>query len=121
MKTQAQHPSLHHLEVMPLSCPDCSGVLSRAREGSSARCYYICQVGHRYSTASLLQSKEIQLERVVWSATVLLKQMGDTYEQLVTEMPEKDSERKLVQQRMKEVRKQSLAIRRLIEETHALQ
>jgi hypothetical protein len=121
MKKQRQQPAVHHLEVMRLSCPDCAGVLSRDREGPSGHHHYVCQVGHRYSTPSLLQSQETQLERVVWSATVLLKQIGDTYEQLLKEMPGKDSERKLVQRRIQQLRKQSLAIRRIIEATHAVQ
>jgi hypothetical protein len=69
---------------------------------------------------SLLAGKETQLERVLWSATVLLKQMGDAYEQLLKEMPRTDSDRKHVQRRIHEVRKQCLAIRAIIETTHAV-
>ena len=104
----------------PLSCPDCSGVLSSDQEGLRGHRLYVCQVGHRYSTQSLLNSKETQLEQVLWSATVLLKQMGDAYEQLLKEMPLTDSDRKTVQRRAHEVRKQSLAIRAIIEATHAV-
>lgn len=121
MKKNGFSHAVHRVEVVLQSCPDCSGVLSRRREGPRNHCSYVCQIGHRYSTPSLLHSKESQLERVVWSATVLLKQMGDAYEQLLKEMPKKDSEHTLVQRRIREVRKQSLAIRRLIEATHAIQ
>jgi hypothetical protein len=105
----------------PLSCPDCSGVLSFDQEGTRGHRLYACQVGHRYSTTSLLHSKETQLERTLWSAAVLLKQMGDAYEQQLKEMSRKDSDRKRVQRRIHEVRKQGLAIRAMIEATHAVQ
>jgi hypothetical protein len=47
--------------------------------------------------------------------------MGDAYEQLLKEMPRTDSDRKRVRRRIHEVRKQSLAIRAIIEATHAAQ
>lgn len=86
--------------VLPLSCPDCSGVLSVDQEGPRGRRLYACQVGHWYSTTSLLHSKETQLERTLWSAAVLLKQMGDAYELLLKDMSREDSERKQVQRRL---------------------
>jgi hypothetical protein len=110
----------HGAHSPPLSCPDCSGVLDFGQEGLRGHRSYVCQVGHRYSTLSLLTGKEMQLERVLWSATVLLKQMGDAYERLLKEMPRTDSARKPVQRRIHEVRKQCLAIRAIIEATHAV-
>lgn len=78
--------------------------------------------GHRrYSTRSLLTGKETQLERILWSATVLLKQMDDAYGQLLEEMPRSQSGRKRVQRRIQEVRKQCLSIRAMIVTTHAVQ
>lgn len=105
----------------PLSCPDCYGVLSFDQEGPRGHRLYVCQIGHRYSTPSLLHSKETQLEGILWSATVLLKQMGDAYEQLLKELPRTNSDRKLVQRRIHEVRRQSLTIRAINEATHAVQ
>jgi hypothetical protein len=120
MKKRAQPHATQHLRVVPLSCPDCSGVLSFEHEGLRGHRLYVCQVGHRYSAQSLLNSKETQLEQVLWSAAVLLKQMGDAYEQLLKEMPRMDSDRRTVQRRIHQVRKQSLAIRAIIEATHAV-
>ncbi len=126
MKRRGAKPSsppaaIHEIHPPPLSCPDCSGVLSFDREGPRGHRLYVCQIGHRYSTPSLLHSKETQLERILWSATVLLKQAGDAYEQLLKEMSRTDSDRKTVQRRIHEVRKQSLAIRAIIEATNAVQ
>lgn len=120
MKSSSSSAS-HETNPPPLSCPDCSGVLSVDQEGPRGHRFYACQVGHRYSTTSLLHSKETQLERTLWSAAVLLKQMGDAYEQHLQEMPREDSDRKRVQRRIREVRKQGLAIRTMIEATHAVQ
>jgi hypothetical protein len=114
-------PASQETHPPPLSCPDCSGVLSFDQEGPRGHRFYTCQVGHRYSTTSLLHSKETQLERTLWSAAVLLKQMGDAYEQQLKETAREDSDRKRVQRRIHEVRKQGLAIRAMIEATHAAQ
>lgn len=124
MKRSAKYssPSASHGQIPPpLSCPDCAGVLSFDQEGSRGHRIYACQVGHRYSTPSLLHSKETQLERTLWSAAVLLKQMGDAYEHQLKEMSPDDTHTKRVQRRINEVRKQGLAIRAMIEATHAAQ
>jgi hypothetical protein len=71
---------------------------------------------------SLLHAKEDQLERTLWSASLLLKQMSYVYEDLLSEMKDaRGAERKHVQQRMKEVKKQRLAVQAMIETTHAVE
>jgi hypothetical protein len=105
-----------------VSCPDCFGVLRFEREGSHGHLLYRCQVDHRYTVSSLLHGKENQLERALWSASLLLKQMAYVYEDLLSEMTGSTAvERKRVQQRLKEVKKQRLAIQAMIEATHALE
>ena len=109
-------------QLVPLSCPDCFGVLRFEREGPRGHFVYCCQVDHRYSPTSLLYAKEAQLERTLWSAALLLKQMGYAYQDLLEEMNRtKGAERTGVRRRINEVRKQCLAIRAMIEATHALQ
>jgi hypothetical protein len=62
------------------------------------------------------------LERTLWSAALLLKQMGYAYQDLLEEMNRtKSVERTRVRRRINEVRKQCLAIRAMIEATHVLQ
>jgi hypothetical protein len=108
--------------LVPLSCPDCFGVLRFEREGPRGHLLYLCQVDHRYTVGSLLHAKEAQLERTLWSAALLLKQMSFAYEDLFSEMKKvKGVERKRVQRRMNEVRKQCLAIRAMIEASHAVE
>lgn len=111
-------PSGDPMRLVPQSCPDCSGVLQLAQEGHAQYPLYCCQIGHRYSTPTLLCSKEAQLERCLWSAVVLLKQMGDAYEQLSNDLPRRSSDRKAVQRRIKETKEQGFAIRKIIEASH---
>ena len=106
-------------KVVSLSCPDCAGVLHIEEEGPRDHHVFCCQVGHRYAGQSLLQAKEEQLERVLWSAAVLLKQLGDAYERSFKERPGMSHEQKSAQRRIREVRKQSLAMRAIIEGSHA--
>ena len=121
MKKRVKPHAIHRMCVVLQSCPHCAGVLQFTEEGTQRFHLYCCQIGHRYSTSSLLHSKETQLERSLWSAAVLLKQMVDTYQQLLKEMPRAVAGRKVVQRRIKEVRKQSLAIQGIIETTHVAQ
>jgi len=107
-------------DLVPLSCPDCFGVLRFEREGPHRHLLYRCQIDHRYSMDSLLHAKEAQLERTLWSATLLLKQMAYAYEDLLGEMKNLPAaERKRLTRRIHEVRAQCLAIRTMIEASHA--
>ena len=113
--------STHERGLVPLSCPDCFGVLRFEREGPKGHLLYCCQVDHRYTVHSLLHAKEVHLERALWSAVLLLKQMQYAYEDLLSELRKATgAERRRVQKRINEVRKQSLAIRDMIGATHAV-
>ena len=106
--------------LVPLSCPDCCGCLRFEREGPKGHLIYRCQVDHRYTVHSLLHAKEAQLERTLWSSVLLLEQMRYAYEDLLSELKKATgAERKSAQKRMNEVGKQCLAIRDIIEATHA--
>src|SRR5262245_17408351 len=48
--------------LVPISCPDCSGVLRLEEEGAHEYRLYVCQINHRYSTHSLIHAKETQVE-----------------------------------------------------------
>src|SRR5262249_41417486 len=110
----------HERGLVPISCPDCFGVLRFEREGPRGHLLYRCQVDHRYTVGSLLHAKEAQLERGLWSAALLLKQMAYAYEDLLDEMKNAPPrERKRVQERIKEVREQGIALHTMIEASHA--
>jgi hypothetical protein len=97
-------------------------VLHFEREGSHGHLLYRCQVDHRYTVGSLIDAKEAQLERTLWSSSLLLKQMLFAYEDLASEMKRaQPAVRKRLRRRMNEVRKQGLAIQGMIESSHAVE
>src|SRR5262245_34041849 len=51
-----------------LGCPDCSGVLQVAVFGPRRYLRFRCRVGHAFSGETLLEAKEEQLERALFSA-----------------------------------------------------
>lgn len=51
---------------LPISCPECSGVLSEVREGSLLR--FRCQIGHRYSPASVVAQQSEATQRALSAA-----------------------------------------------------
>jgi len=100
------------------SCPDCAGVLNLEHDDCRHRDYR-CQVGHHFSTRSLLAAKEKELERSLWSAAVLLEHVRMVYEQLLKELRGADQEdRRRMQQRIREARQQKAMLTRMIEHTH---
>jgi len=107
--------------VVPLSCPDCFGVLRVEPQGRQGHVVYRCQVDHRYSLPSLLEATEIHLERSLWSAALLLTQVGIAYEDLLAQKTASRETRKQAQRRIREVRKQCLAIRAMIEAPHVIE
>ena len=100
------------------SCPDCAGVLKLDRDGTQHRDYQ-CQVGHRFSTKSLLIAKEKEVERALWSAAALLQHIELVYGRLMEEVKGVESkERRRLEQRIREARRQKAVVIGLIENTH---
>ena len=46
-------------------------------EGDANYLLFVCQVGHSYSTTTLLSEKEERLEEVLWSGVYLLEELAD--------------------------------------------
>jgi two-component system, chemotaxis family, protein-glutamate methylesterase/glutaminase len=110
---RTQHPPTE------FTCPDCAGVLKLERDGSHHRDYR-CQVGHHFSTRSLLIAKEKEVERVLWSAAALLEHVVLVYGRLMEEVKGLDQkERRRLEQRIREARRQQAVVTGLIENTHA--
>jgi hypothetical protein len=108
--------------LVPLSCPDCAGILSRQVEGPRRYPVYHCQIDHRYSLRSLLQAKEKQLENSLWSVVVLMKHVESVYEQLKLDAGQaRSGDHKRVQQRLAEVDRHRAAILAMIEAAHVLE
>jgi two-component system chemotaxis response regulator CheB len=71
-------------ELTPLTCPECSGVLARLKDGGRVR--FRCHTGHAFSADSLLSSLTENIEESLWSAirgvdesVMLLNHIGDHF------------------------------------------
>ncbi len=71
-------------EMSPVTCPDCSGVLVKFREGNLIR--YRCHTGHAYTSGALLAEVTKTVEDTLWSsvrgleeAIILLDQSGQVF------------------------------------------
>jgi len=101
------------------TCPDCIGVLSVGWENKGHRDYR-CQVGHRFSTRSLLFAKEKEVERILWAAAALLEHVTHVYARMEQELVRSNSkDRRLLRQRMNEAKNQKRMLVSMIENTHA--
>ncbi|HEX2056072.1 MAG TPA: hypothetical protein VHF07_06245 [Nitrospiraceae bacterium] len=101
------------------TCPDCIGVLSVEREKNGHRDYR-CQVGHRFSTRSLLFAKEKEVERILWAAVALLEHVMRVYARMEQELTRSSgTDRRRLKQRMKEAKTQNHMLVSMIENTHA--
>ena len=101
------------------SCPDCVGVLKLVGENNRHRDYR-CQVGHHFSTRSLLVAKEKEVERILWAAAALLEHIMLVYGRMIEEIKVDEAKTKRrLQQRIREARQQQAMLMRMIERTHA--
>ena len=73
--------------LTPFTCPECSGVLSRLKDGERPR--FRCHTGHAYSADTLLTSLTENIEESLWSAIrgvdesiMFLNHLGDHYAEL---------------------------------------
>lgn len=81
---------------------------------------YRCQVGHHFSTRSLLVAKEKEVERVLWAAAALLEHITLVYSRMIEEIKGDEAKHKRrLQQRIREARQQKAMLTRMIERTHA--
>ncbi len=118
-KTQTQAAEAHPA-LVSLSCPDCGGVLSQTREGPGSLLFFVCQIEHRYTAASLFQKKEEKLEEALWSGVVQSKQLRSLYETILKEdvLPA-GIDRDTVQRRVDQLRRQENEIRAVVTDTSA--
>ena len=71
--------------LVPLSCPDCGGVLSETREGPQGLPFFVCQIEHRFTASSLFVAKEEKLEETLWAGVTQSRQLLSLYETLLKE------------------------------------
>jgi two-component system chemotaxis response regulator CheB len=71
-------------ELSPFTCPECSGVLIRLRDGDRIR--FRCHTGHAFSADSLLAALSENIEQSLWNtirgveeSIMLLNHLGDHF------------------------------------------
>ena len=74
-------------ELTPFTCPECSGVLARLREGGRVR--FRCHTGHAFSADTLLAALTENIEESLWNAVrgvdesiMLLNHLGDHFAEI---------------------------------------
>ena len=110
------------LTLVPLSCPDCAGVLSVTKEELGAQRLFMCQINHRHSMTSLYQAMEERLENTLWTAVVMMKQMDRVYRELLSKQQRPtDGPAKHIKRRLRELQAQRVALHALIMGTHVIE
>jgi len=111
IETAALEQTKERGTVVPLSCPDCGGVLLSFYEGDFLR--FRCQVGHAYSPQSLLSGHTERVDRVLWDGfnmldeqVTLLRQLTDHAEQrgMLADAHRFKAQMKLLDKRKEEMR-----------------
>ena len=107
--------------LVPLSCPDCRGVLSQTQEGPQALPFFECQIQHRFTAVSLVRAKEGKLNETLWSSVTQSKQLRCLYETLLKEevLPH-DISRTMLQRRIDQLARQESQIRAVVTDTSAV-
>jgi two-component system chemotaxis response regulator CheB len=106
-------------ESAHMSCPECGGPLSERREGRTP--FFVCRVGHAFSTESLFADQADAFESAVWTAIRVLQERHDLALRLAERLERRGAA--LAAQRFRrsahETHEQSETLRRLVEEFDA--
>lgn len=106
-----------HWVITEVGCPECAGVLSVMDDGEHRHREYRCHVGHRFSLRSLLQLKETQLERLLWSALAVMDHVACVCETAKSPAGLRRGTSHAALRRIRQLRRQRRVVRSLIEET----
>ncbi|WP_447977233.1 hypothetical protein [Candidatus Nitrospira bockiana] len=108
-----------HAEPTLIACPSCAGVLMLVAEGDGPHVHFLCTTGHAFALQFLLEAKEEELERSLWSAASQLQHVDMVLDTLIRQVDQgllplgKES----LRARQQQVRDQIEQIQRLIEDT----
>jgi two-component system chemotaxis response regulator CheB len=77
--------------LAPFSCPDCGGVLMEFYDGGFLR--FRCQIGHAYSSESLVARQTDKLDITLWGAYRAMDERATLLQRLATEAQRRNDER----------------------------
>ena len=116
--TMAGMSSNSELDATMIGCPACAGVLAMGKDQGSARPHLMCSVGHRFSFDSLLEAKEEELEKAMWSSISLFAHLDMIIQKLLEQSGTDNGKlREALQKRAAQGRQQAAELRALIEDT----
>ena len=104
------------LDPTMIGCPACAGVLALVHEDTSG--CLVCSVGHRFSLDSLLEAKEDELERTMWSSLALLTHVDMVIQKLLEQPGSAErSRQESLHTRIAQTRLHAQQLRAMIEES----
>ena len=116
--TMAGMSSNSELDATMIGCPACAGSWPWGRTTGSVRPHLMCSVGHRFSFDSLLEAKEEELEKAMWSAMSLFAHLDMTIQKLVEQSGTDNGKlHEALQKRAAQGRRHAAQLRAMIEET----
>lgn len=110
-------------EAIPISCPECHGVLKLRVEGPKHHLVFVCRVQHTFSVIDLLTGKEDHLESRLWSALNLAEELGELMRQLgrLAVRQGLEAAGRALDERAQRAAQQATDIRRIIENNRAVE
>jgi two-component system, chemotaxis family, protein-glutamate methylesterase/glutaminase len=106
------------LRATMIGCPACAGVLGLAQQNGVVRPHLMCSVGHKFSLESLLEAKEEELEKAMWSVIAVLAHVDMITKKLMEQPgPGNGKLMEALYKRMTQGRRQASQLRAMLEET----
>jgi two-component system, chemotaxis family, protein-glutamate methylesterase/glutaminase len=81
--------NLSHLKQSELACPDCGGGLWEIKENGLKR--FRCHVGHSYTSETLEQKQDEQLESTLWIALRMMEDKKNLYRKMLDQSVERNT------------------------------
>ncbi|MEX5218861.1 MAG: hypothetical protein NW701_13610 [Nitrospira sp.] len=108
----------NELDATMIGCPACAGVLAMGKDQGSVRPHLMCSVGHRFSFDSLLEAKEEELEKAMWSAMSLFAHLDMIIRKLSEQLGQDNGKlHEALEKRASQGRRHAAQLRAMIEDT----
>jgi len=117
--SEHQVPDLDRMDALgdrtPYTCPECGGTLWNVK-GRDPAGHYVCHTGHSFTIESFLSGQAEVIENSLWAAVRYLQERANVLKKLSTDARTRGKESTTAdfEQRMDEMKKHALIIRRFI-------
>jgi two-component system chemotaxis response regulator CheB len=113
---------IEHLSMLGkpsfFSCPECHGTLWEMQDGTHLR--FRCQVGHAYTSDSMLADQSEAVERALWAALRSLEERGELTRRLANRAREQNQTRAATrfEEAAHEAERHSAVVKQVLEGNH---